>query len=428
MKSRTSTGNVMKSTQAVQMGGGVNPNWWSIRPAPPATTITSYEQQQQHHHPPYNLNFLHQPPNNNNFLPSYNPPNSIILSPYSPQPTSSSNSSSWHEHDNHQQQQDHHQQLPSETWSQLLLGGMDQEEGEKQSAAATAALTHQQFQTAANKLKMHNWDQSPVMLQQQHLHDLNYESPTSIMDIKKEHQSVPSSCYNMFGHGNEEFLQAAKTTAAWSSINVMMSNNSSPPKSCVTSFGNNNNNSMLNFSSNSKGDNGIRHPAPVDHPSESNSSGTGGASKKARVQPSPPDQSNTFKVRKEKLGDRITALHQLVSPFGKTDTASVLLETMGYIRFLQSQIEALSLPYLASGVGSTRQQHQQQQQPLMHAQSESICIFPEDPGQESSEKEPEKDLRSRGLCLVPLSCTLQVESDNGADYWASPPAFGGGFR
>ncbi|PNX62362.1 transcription factor bHLH68-like protein, partial [Trifolium pratense] len=46
-------------------------------------------------------------------------------------------------------------------------------------------------------------------------------------------------------------------------------------------------------------------------------------------------------VRKEKLGDRITALHQLVSPFGRTDTASVLSEAIGYIKFLHGQIELL---------------------------------------------------------------------------------------
>jgi len=123
-------------------------------------------------------------------------------------------------------------------------------------------------------------------------------------------------------------------------------------------------------------------------------------------------------VRKEKLGDRITALHQLVSPFGKTDTASVLLEAIGYIRFLQNQVEALSLPYLGSGSGNMRQQHS--------VQGEKICLFPEDPGQESDEEAAKKDLRSRGLCLVPISCTMQVGSENGADYWA--PTFGGGFR
>ncbi|KAJ9688379.1 hypothetical protein PVL29_014191 [Vitis rotundifolia] len=184
---------------------------------------------------------------------------------------------------------------------------------------------------------------------------------------------------------------------------------------------------MLDFSSN-KAD--VKHPQP-DRSSECNSTATGGALKKARVQASPTQP--TFKVRKEKLGDRITALHQLVSPFGKTDTASVLLEAIGYIRFLQSQIEALSLPYLGSGSGNMRQQPSS-------VQGERNCIFPEDPGQllndngmkrkgasdQESHEEPKKDLRSRGLCLVPLSCTLQVGSDNGADYWA--PALGGGFR
>lgn len=36
-----------------------------------------------------------------------------------------------------------------------------------------------------------------------------------------------------------------------------------------------------------------------------------------------------------------------------------------------------------------------------------------------------KDLRSRGLCLVPVSCTQHVGNENGADYWA--PAYGSGF-
>ncbi|KAJ0960592.1 hypothetical protein J5N97_001517 [Dioscorea zingiberensis] len=40
---------------------------------------------------------------------------------------------------------------------------------------------------------------------------------------------------------------------------------------------------------------------------------------------------------KERLGMRIMALQQLVSPFGKLDMASVLHEALGYIRFLHDQ-------------------------------------------------------------------------------------------
>ncbi|CAA0837173.1 Transcription factor bHLH123 [Striga hermonthica] len=62
-----------------------------------------------------------------------------------------------------------------------------------------------------------------------------------------------------------------------------------------------------------------------------------------------PSPLSAFKVRKEKLGDRITALQQLVSPFGKTDTASVLHEAIEYIKFLHEQIGVLSTPYLKNG-------------------------------------------------------------------------------
>ncbi|XP_022132943.1 transcription factor bHLH110-like [Momordica charantia] len=92
-----------------------------------------------------------------------------------------------------------------------------------------------------------------------------------------------------------------------------------------------------------------------------------------------------LKVRKEKLGDRISALQRLVAPFGKTDTSSVLSEAIGYIQFLHDQIETLSMPYLASS----------QSKPYQKLQSGSI--------QEDGTK-PRLDLRSRGLCLMPLSC------------------------
>ncbi|KAK8607502.1 hypothetical protein V6N13_053235 [Hibiscus sabdariffa] len=56
----------------------------------------------------------------------------------------------------------------------------------------------------------------------------------------------------------------------------------------------------------------------------------------------------TLKVRKEKLGDRVAALQKLVAPFGKTDTASVLTEAIGYIQFLHDQVETLSVPFMKS--------------------------------------------------------------------------------
>ncbi|KAJ1283004.1 hypothetical protein BS78_03G094500 [Paspalum vaginatum] len=115
----------------------------------------------------------------------------------------------------------------------------------------------------------------------------------------------------------------------------------------------------------------------------------------------------SFKVRKEKLGDRIAALQQLVSPFGKTDTASVLMEAIGYIKFLQDQVETLSGPYLKSS-RNKKPKTTQRQGPSNASAGE--------------QEETRLDLRSRGLCLVPLSCTSYVTNENGV--WA-PPSFRG---
>ncbi|KAK8595586.1 hypothetical protein V6N13_000293 [Hibiscus sabdariffa] len=304
----------------------------------------------------WNINTMRPPP----------PPTHLEQQPPSPTtffpqftPTSSSSSSnslhfpSLHEHDN--------QELPH-SWSQLLLGGL--------------------------------------MGEEQALHHVKQENPAR------------ASSY-VYGHETEGFHHhQTNKPAAWSHQTMAAAaaavSSSSSPRSCVTSFSSSN---MLEFSGN-KAD--ARQPFP-DRSSDCNSSATGGVTKKARVQPSATQSS--FKVRKEKLGDRITALHQLVSPFGKTDTASVLLEAIGYIRFLQSQIEALSSPYLGNGQENTRQQ-----QPLLNENSMKRKGGPD----QQECREESKDLRSRGLCLVPVSCTLHVGSDNGADYWA--PAFGGGFR
>ncbi|KAL7125258.1 hypothetical protein ABFS83_14G105100 [Erythranthe nasuta] len=65
-------------------------------------------------------------------------------------------------------------------------------------------------------------------------------------------------------------------------------------------------------------------------------------------------------VKKEKLGERIAALQQLVSPFGKEDSES-----------------------------------------------------------NKADERRTNDLRSRGLCLVPVDLTLHVAESNGADMWSS---------
>ncbi|XP_073004099.1 transcription factor bHLH123-like [Typha latifolia] len=123
------------------------------------------------------------------------------------------------------------------------------------------------------------------------------------------------------------------------------------------------------------------------------------AFKKPRI--ATPSSLPTFKVRKEKLGDRITALQQLVSPFGKTDTASVLQEAIEYIKFLHDQVGILSAPHLKNG-------HQ-----LQHLENL----------EKSKEREgPKQDLGSRGLCLVPISSTFDVPNEVAVDFWT--PTFG----
>ncbi|CAN8313404.1 unnamed protein product [Cochlearia groenlandica] len=135
------------------------------------------------------------------------------------------------------------------------------------------------------------------------------------------------------------------------------------------------------------------------------------ASKKPRVESR--SSCPPFKVRKEKLGDRVAALQQLVSPFGKTDTASVLMEAIGYIKFLQNQIETLSVPYMRASRNRP-------------GKASQMGLLP----QEGDEEEDTSDLRSRGLCLVPLSCMTYVTGDGGdgggGGFWPMPPGFGGG--
>uniref|UniRef100_A0A1J3J4G7 BHLH domain-containing protein n=1 Tax=Noccaea caerulescens TaxID=107243 RepID=A0A1J3J4G7_NOCCA len=105
---------------------------------------------------------------------------------------------------------------------------------------------------------------------------------------------------------------------------------------------------------------------------------------------------------KAKLRDKITTLQQIVSPFGKTDTASVLQEAITYINFYQEQVKLLSTPYMKN--------------------SSSINKEPWggwDRDDENKRRPKHLDLKSRGLCLVPISCTPIAYRDNSAtDYWS----------
>ncbi|XVF75370.1 hypothetical protein PTKIN_Ptkin13bG0182900 [Pterospermum kingtungense] len=90
--------------------------------------------------------------------------------------------------------------------------------------------------------------------------------------------------------------------------------------------------------------------------------------------------------RSQKLSDKITALQKLVSPYGKTDTASVLQEASLYIKLLQEQIQNL-FQMLSCSFNSLR------------------AIHPQEIGKK------QQDLRSRGLCLVPISFTQKVTKE-----------------
>ncbi|KAL2462664.1 transcription factor bHLH [Forsythia ovata] len=252
--------------------------------------------------------------------------------------------------------------------------------------------------TLLQQKKLENWED-------QVLNSSSFRVP--VVDVKQES--------NHFYRQIDDEFQACKSS--WPQVIPVSS-----PNSCITSLSN----SILNFSSAKEN---RKKQNPDQYSSECNSTSTGGVSKKPRVQ-----QSSTqpaLKVRKEKLGDRITALHQLVSPFGKTDTASVLSEAIGYIRFLQAQIEALCSPYMRNESGNIG--HQQSVQ-------ERNCLFPEEPvqffneigyeGREASKQGKQSqvnDLTSRGLCLVPVSFTQHVgnDIDGASDCWT--PALGGGF-
>ncbi|OEL32390.1 Transcription factor bHLH111 [Dichanthelium oligosanthes] len=143
---------------------------------------------------------------------------------------------------------------------------------------------------------------------------------------------------------------------------------------------------------NSSGGSGAASVATRRKSEERAGGGKSGNAKKSKQEASqkasPPKTAQAPKV---KLGEKITALQQIVSPFGKTDTASVLFETIKYIKFLHEQLRQFSEPYMAkSGYKG-------------HIQFG---------GEEKENTGTGHDLRGRGLCLVPVSLTSQVYHDD----------------
>ncbi|PKA46246.1 Transcription factor bHLH103 [Apostasia shenzhenica] len=83
----------------------------------------------------------------------------------------------------------------------------------------------------------------------------------------------------------------------------------------------------------------------------------------------------------QKIGDKITALQKLVSPFGKTDTASVLHEAAVSIESLHEQISQALL-------------------------SENYCMSKS--SEASTHDHQLSSLHERGLCMVPTSWGLMM--------------------
>ncbi|TKY50993.1 dimerization protein [Spatholobus suberectus] len=205
------------------------------------------------------------------------------------------------------------------------------------------------------------------------------------------HKAPQMLCFgNHQNEGGDVLLAETNVTPQKS---VITSSDSSSASSC--NYGNTGFNSLSKSNSLQKKRNGLGQEAVTKE-------GVGDQRQPKKTKAENPTSTGHAK-RKEKLGERIGALQQLVSPFGKTDTASVLHEAMGYIRFLHDQVQVLCSPYLQS-FPSSYHQHQ-------HGEGDN------------NEEEVNKDLRSRGLCLIPVGCTLHVAGSNGADFW-SPAAIG----
>ncbi|XP_048572536.1 transcription factor bHLH133-like isoform X7 [Triticum urartu] len=255
-----------------------------------------------------------------------------------------------------------------ESWSQMILSGGLVGDQEREGYNATTALLSKGLE---------NWGDHQAAV-------------SACMVGTKEDGSMPQSVaggaasYNFYGShlaGDGHEIQAK------SQLSQMLL--ASSPRSCVTtSLGSN----MLDFSNS--------------------------------VAPPPPE----------------LRCHHHSDNSSETDTASVLQETIGYVRFLLGQIEALSYPYMGHGSNGSSIQNgptgesnpglfPEYPGQLLNHNNNTGGVQQQAPGQPEqqgavNEEASKKDLRSRGLCLVPVSCTSHFGGDNAADYWAPAPLGG----
>ncbi|KAK7280303.1 hypothetical protein RJT34_25365 [Clitoria ternatea] len=237
-----------------------------------------------------------------------------------------------------------------------------------------------------------------------HDHDHHHHHDANVLGLSVDHaytltQSPLFSFHKApqmlcFSHNEANVLQLPETNLTPQSKSVITSSDSSSASSC---------NYTTTFNSLPKSNNSLQKKRNGSGQEAVTRVGVGGQRQPKKTKAENPTSTGHAK-RKEKLGERIATLQQLVSPFGKTDTASVLFEAMGYIRFLHEQVQVLCSPYLQN-LPSSYHQHQ-------HGG-----------GDNNEEEVKNKDLRSKGLCLIPVGCTVHVADSNGADFW-SPAATG----
>ncbi|AQK44492.1 Transcription factor bHLH68 [Zea mays] len=133
----------------------------------------------------------------------------------------------------------------------------------------------------------------------------------------------------------------------------------------------------------------VARPSPSPPPRPPARRSSAACRRRSRGMPAP-DSRPYHQEKKDKIGERVAALQQLVSPFGKVRHGFC---PAGGVGVHQVPAPAAAGPELP-----------------LHARSSGRWRCAQDPQRYS--------LRSRGLCLVPVDLTLQLTQSNGADLWA----------